>query len=297
MFSHKHIIQCLLFFIIELSFFLAIFIQHPQILAATTTLQASPQTGSFDKAFDVNLIIDGHGEVFNAAQAKVNASPNLYIEGITLGDCNFSFLTTPNRINPSFKGVILGGSSSKCTVYTLTMAAKAKGDATITIADAKVIGYKNPVNLSTKIYNGTYTLSSITTKGVLGEKTVNSKKELYGIILTVLSSDNKTIKNINVTLNTAQGKLPIDKKTDNHGKVTFLNLQPGIYTVTIKEQKTILNLKGKDHIIELSIKLKPEGFFDKLMSKPFNLITTCIALLITISIILIWKKRLKNKIV
>ena len=45
--------------------------------AASATLGPEPQGGSFGKAFSVNMIVDGHGEQFNAAQATVTVSPNL----------------------------------------------------------------------------------------------------------------------------------------------------------------------------------------------------------------------------
>src|SRR5258708_18625126 len=87
-------------------------------LAANTTIGPSPEIGSYGKPFTVNMVIDGHGEKFNAAQATVTLSSNLKVKDLTLGDCNFSFLHTPSAQDPSFAGIIISTYSTKCTAYT-----------------------------------------------------------------------------------------------------------------------------------------------------------------------------------
>ncbi len=77
------------------------------ISAASTTLAASPSAGLYDGPFTVDLVIDGHGDVFNAAQVKVALSSNLAVKNFALGNCGFSFLHVPSANNPSFAGVIL----------------------------------------------------------------------------------------------------------------------------------------------------------------------------------------------
>ena len=60
--------------------------------AESATIGFSPATGSFGKEFVVSLLVDGHGDKFNAAQATVHASSSLAIKDLVLGDCHFSFL-------------------------------------------------------------------------------------------------------------------------------------------------------------------------------------------------------------
>src|SRR5260221_6385566 len=107
-------------------------ISNREAYAANTTIGLSPSTGSFGKSFKVDLVIDGHGDRFNAAQAKVDVLSNLAIQDLVLGDCNFSSLKTPSTQDPSFTGIIISTYSTKCTVYTLILVPTAIGRGTIT---------------------------------------------------------------------------------------------------------------------------------------------------------------------
>jgi hypothetical protein len=281
-------------FIVIIVLFISFFFMQPQtVLAVKTTLQFSPSNGSFDKLFTTELIIDGNGEAFNAAQAKINLSKNLVVEDLVLGNCNFSFLTTPNKINPSFEGVILGNLSKKCTVYTLTISANKKGEATINLLNAKVLSYKQATNILTKTQNGKYTITAISSKEVLGEQIKGLRDGLYSIKLTILSEKNEPVKDTPVVLNTAQGKLPIEKQTDQKGFVTFSNLQPGIYTATVQDQKIILNLRGEEHVMELSIKLKPKDFLSQIFVLWQFIVIGIIIVSLIIIALFIFKKRKK----
>src|SRR5690348_7349389 len=71
--------------------------------AASTVMGFLPSTGSYSQPFTVNLVIDGHGDTFNAAQATITPSSNLVVKDVMLGDCNFSFLITPGITNLSFE--------------------------------------------------------------------------------------------------------------------------------------------------------------------------------------------------
>ncbi len=128
--------------------------------AASTTMDLSPQSGSYGKPFTVNLVIDGHGDKFNAAQATVALSPNLKIQNLVLGDCNFSFLHTPTIQTPSFAGVILSSSATKCTVYTLTLVPVAKGNGSISLTKASVRRFGDAANVLSSTHNATYTLTA-----------------------------------------------------------------------------------------------------------------------------------------
>src|SRR5258708_9599806 len=123
-----------------LFFFISVVLVHPAF-ATGSTIAPSPSTGSFGKPFTVNVVVDGQGDKFNAAQATVNITSNLKIQDVELGDCNFSFLKTPSVENPSFAGIIISTYSTKCTAYTLTLAPIQKGKTTITLTKGSVKRY------------------------------------------------------------------------------------------------------------------------------------------------------------
>jgi hypothetical protein len=118
--------------------------------AASGTIGVSPTSGAIytlSNLFSVDLVIDGHGDAFNAAQATVNVSTGAQIENLILGDCHFSYVTTPTTTDPSFVGVILGGSSKKCTVYTLVLNPTAQ-TTTIDITNARLKNTLRPQRYS-----------------------------------------------------------------------------------------------------------------------------------------------------
>lgn len=137
----------------------------------TATINTNPSTATIiaGQAFNVNIVIDGGGQAFNAAQSIVTVSSNLLIQSVTItasdsGGCNFIFVNrskTPTTADPSFAGAILNGSSLKCTLYTLTLQAVATGTGTISLtkASVKAYGTHNEILLST--LDGTYTIASI----------------------------------------------------------------------------------------------------------------------------------------
>src|SRR4051812_16681289 len=94
-----------------------------EVSAAGAVIQVSPNTGKYNTGdtFAVSVIADGGGTQFNVAQADVTVSSNLQVQNVVFGDCNFSFVTTPDAGNLNFVGAILGGKSAKCTVYTVTL--------------------------------------------------------------------------------------------------------------------------------------------------------------------------------
>lgn len=123
-------------------------------------------SGSFDRPFQVDVIIDGHGDTFNAAEATVQLSEAVQVEEVVLGDCNLSFLTTPSRGNLSFSGVILSGSAKKCTAYTVMLSPTAKGKASLTFSDAAVRQYGDAADVLSSVKNGSFTLTGTAGKKV-----------------------------------------------------------------------------------------------------------------------------------
>src|SRR5438132_1713995 len=105
--KHKLINKILLPILTLLVLFVA-----PAAHAASAIISITPYTGSYPVGapFSVDLVIDGKGEGFNAAKATVAVSSALQINNIILGDCHFSFITTPTTTDPSFVGALLGSS-------------------------------------------------------------------------------------------------------------------------------------------------------------------------------------------
>ncbi len=280
--------------------FLAIlfFSYAPNILAASTTMGFSPRTGSYNKSFTTDLVIDGHGDEFNAAKATVTVSPNFAIQELTLGDCKFSFTTTPSILTPSFEGIILGGSSKKCTVYTLTLVPVAKGNATITLSQTTVRRFGDAANVLSTTQNANFSLTatSINTAKQIQPTIILPQNGTYTILLKILLTDNKPVENTQITMSSVATKQPLKKNTDKLGNVQFSNIESGVYEITVanKTDKNILNVSGRNHIITLGIKLQPEEQMISLMNLK-NIIMPLIIGVIVILFIIICALVIKTK--
>jgi len=149
---------------------------------------ASPLSGtkSVGTPFSVNVKInDASTTALNAAQATVAISSNLSVVGLnypTTNSCNFHYTKTPTVSDPSFAGAIFGGSSSGCTVYTLTLTPTATGTGTIDISNQSIKSYTDGSELASDVVNGSYTLNAgptpTPTSGV-PQLTVTSPLETY----------------------------------------------------------------------------------------------------------------------
>lgn len=220
----------------------------------------SPSSGSYAKPFTVNLMIDGQGEKFNAAQATVTVPDNLKVQEINLGDCHFSFLTTPTMEDPSFEGVILSSYSEKCTAYSLKVAPIKKGEASLAIAKGSVKRYGDAVEILSSKQGGKYTITGVSKDAaILGEQTKSQKEGMYTVNIKV-SSESKPVENLEVTLKTVEKKDGKETKTDKSGTATFADLKEGIYDVVIEQDnkkvgESIVNVKGKSPVLTLGINL------------------------------------------
>ncbi len=246
-------------------FFILILFSARQVNAASATIIPSPNIGNFDKTFTINLVIDGKGDKFNAAQANVSISPYLTVKDLTLGDCNFSFLKTPNIQNPSFAGVIISTYSTKCTVYTLTLVPNAKGKASIILSKASIKHYGDAQEMLSSAYDGTYSLTGTDTTEVLHNSQQQNKpnKGLYNLNLNIYSSGTSPVTNASVTLSSVSTKNLKQASTDNKGIATFTNLQAGVYDAVVtkgfsKTGETIVNVSGPNHVITLGIDLSAQ---------------------------------------
>jgi hypothetical protein len=182
-----------------------------------------------------------------------------------LGDCHFSFLKTPGTQDPSFAGVILSTYSTKCTVYTLTLVPVAKGNASLSLAEASVKRYGDAGNILSSTQNGSYTLTAaLKAPAVRGDQAKERSQEgLYTVELNVLSEKNTPVSNATVILTPVEGKARKQATTNTEGAVHFTNLQAGIYDATIEENNTkvgerIINVSGANHVLTLGINITGE---------------------------------------
>jgi len=252
--------------------------------AASTTIGFSPKTGSFGKPFTVDLVIDGHGDKFNAAEATVTPSSSLAIKDLSLGDCNFSFIKTPSEQNPSFAGVILSTYDTKCSVYTLTLVPVAIGNATIMFSKPTVRRYGDAINVFTSSSNASYDLTAALEHPSVP---VTQSSSLYTLSLRILSSTYIPDPRATVILNEVTSKNKHEKAADSSGMVQFTNLQKGVYDAVITENnnkvgENIINVSGTNHVLALSINLaaqknnpllkNTQSFFTAIENNPLLLI-------------------------
>jgi len=294
---------------VVIAFFLFAFM--PQA-AEAATMDLTPAAGSFTvkKPFAVDLVIDGKTQAFNAAEARVNASPTLSISGLTIGNCNFAFLALPSIANPSFTGVILGGSSRKCTVYTLTLTPTTEGTGSITITHGSVKQYgdaseiftaaqnssykltaANPLSLDTLLPNATPPPQSAVSKTTSSQSSDNA----YTLNVQVLAQDGTPLTDavVNITPQLqASGASPKQSTTDIHGMATFTDLPSNTYTVTTTHQgkqisETIMHVGGNQHVLTLGMQEEKASF------NPLPLAIGGVAL-VAIALLYIFRNRLRE---
>ncbi|MDE2588689.1 MAG: hypothetical protein KGL95_03365 [Patescibacteria group bacterium] len=255
--------------------------------AASTTIGFSPSNGTFDKPFTVNLVIDGNGDKFNAAEATITPSENLAVQDLTFGDCNFSFLKTPSIQNPSFEGIIMGTSSTKCTIYTLTLVPTAKGDGSISITKASVKRYGDAAEVLSSTQDGSYTLAAALKPTVLGSQLKNTSHDgLYTLYVKVSTANHMPVSQATVVLDQIGTKNEQESPTDTSGTTHFSNLKQGLYDAIVKQGGTkvgeqVINVAGPNHVLVLGIDLatqknnplmKTNSFMNSIVSYPIVLI-------------------------
>ena len=240
----------------------------PGAYAASTTMSLSPATGSFDagNAYSVDLVIDGNGDAFNAAKATVEVSAGLQINDVFLGDCNFSFITTPTATNPSFVGAILGDSSGQCTVYTLSLTPVAQGTGLITISGASVKKYGSAEEILQSAQNGTYTLNSASGSSSEGDtptqettessdQSINqtasivpeSEPGLTTVVLKVVDNNNNPVSGATVSLSTA-GSTPSQSGTNTALTAPAGQQETGTQTAPAAQFQATTDESGIAHI-------------------------------------------------
>lgn len=241
------------------SFFLAFGLFTQQVYAASTIMGVTPQSGSFSGPFTVSLQIDGHGDSFNGAQATVTVSSSLAIQDLSLGNCNFSFTKTPSSSDPSFQGIILGGSQKKCQVYSMTVVPVSRGTAMISLTSGTVKRYGDAADILSATQNGTYTLTAVSTAPAASTQIIPQPKgNLYSVALNVMLTDHTPVKNATVIFTSVTAKTSIKVTTDASGRAMFPNIQSGVYTATVAnyEGQTVLNVNGNNHVLVLGMQVQ-----------------------------------------
>lgn len=282
----------------EFFVFLALFFfVHVKTHAEGATIVISPNSGTYavGQTFTVHVAIDGGGYDFNAAKASVLVSPALSIESVTLGDCNFAFVKTPAQSDPSFAGVILGGSTKNCTVYTLVVKAATEGKGTITFVNSSIKAYQSAVEILTSLQNATY----VVTKGTQ-EQTIISPSpveipqsgpngiKLYNIVFTISQPQDLPLAGMYVVLDpnlpsqkSAIPSLasPILAPTTNFGNVRFDEVPQGTHTIATYYNnrllsKQIIYVAGVNRTLVLGVSTQK-------LSLPWKLIITVVSAMIT----------------
>jgi VCBS repeat-containing protein len=240
--------------------------------AASMSVSPSSDTKRVGEVFSVDVVIDGKSESFNAAKASVAVSSSLQVENVLLGDCDFSFITTPSITNLSFVGTILGTSSNRCTVYTLNLKPLAVGSGTVTVSNASIKKYGTAAEILQSIQNGTYTINAAsngTTQLPSDQSSIQaapaSETGLVTVAVKVVDGNNNKISGANVML-TAGGQGGVSNRqatTDQTGTAYFKNVAPGVNTVKVENkgktiEEKILNVSGKEPVMVMGIEAEKE---------------------------------------
>lgn len=256
--------------IISLIFFVFLFFSTTKnhAFSASGNITITPRTGNFatGESFQANLIIEGGGTPFNAAKATVAVSPNLSIQNLTMGNCDISFVNTPSKDNPSFLGAILGGSSNKCTLYTLVIKPVSEGDAYINVTSASIKAFKGASEILSYTLGGNYivngTESAIDLQPTEAPLIANGIK-LYEVFYTIPVPKNTLPTSLSVVMDRNM-KNPIiaspltSNNNPNVATAIFENVTQGIHAFdTIKDgnsiSKQIVNVTGNNKKIEVGV--------------------------------------------
>lgn len=244
------------------------------------TITMSPNSGSYavGQTFTVTVTIDGGGFPFNAAKASVLVSPALAVQSVTIGDCGFAFVKPPVQTDPSFVGVILGGSAKNCSLYTLTVKAVTEGKGTITFVNSSVKSYKSAVDILTSLQNATFTITPTTAGTVLTTVTPAPQEppasgangvHLYDIVFGISQPQDIPLEGIYVVLdpNTSAQKTAIPSLLAGlipgtvSGSVKFENVAQGVHTIatyynTRMLSKQVIYVSGNTKTLVFGISTK-----------------------------------------
>jgi len=301
--NFKFILNKQLIIFVVLIFFVAQFSKANA--AGSALIYVSPSAGNYNvgQIFTADVIIDGAGTVFNAAKADVSVSTNLVVKDLTLGDCDFAFIKTPTANMLSFVGVILGGSSSKCTVYKLTLQVIRTGQGYITLANGSVKSYPKALEIFSSSKNSTFALSPSSNNQQAmsnlatpqSSETPQNNLSFYNIILNIKNENGASVPGalVNVEYQGLEKNQSIFQSlaqtTNATGTVEFTNIPKGVYKIKAVYQgkvlaENILNVGGTSKSIILGIQAK-QTF------NPIWIIILLIVIFVAVAGIVIYKKR------
>lgn len=165
----------------------------PHILANPSTTNVTVGT-----PFTVDIVVDGAGTAFNAAQADLSFD-NLAVNNIFLhpssNACDFHYTLTPTTSDPSFAGAIFGTSTiTSCKVYTLSLTPTSAGTGTINIDNAHIKAYSDSSELlsSATQPDTTFTISAASPTATPTPTTVLSQLVVTSALKTYLGGAGET---------------------------------------------------------------------------------------------------------
>lgn len=241
----------LFFFNFALGLFLIFF--NCKALAANASIVADPSTGNYTTGdnFNVDVRIDGGGLPFNAAKSTVSVSPTMRLNGLVIGNCNFSFVRTPSTSNPSFAGVILGGYSNGCTVYTLSLSPLGQGLGYLSFSSSEIKKYKTAEELLNSTTDGRYVFSGNPKLGSVSPTPTQPPTNEGGINYYDVTYFPESIDNTQVTLDpdTDGERTQSITSSSEETAVTFSKVSEGVHALlTSKNGKElssqVINVEG-----------------------------------------------------
>ncbi len=238
--------------------------------SANMTVSPRSTTLAAGETIRISIILDGGGTVFNAAKGTVTVSSNLSVQSLTMGDCGFAFVTTPTKENPSFAGVILGGSSNKCTIYTLSLKALSQGTGTVAITNASLKAFKGAAEILSFAQDGSYSIvggktsnNSLNTDIPTEAPIISNGIKLYEVLYSVPFSRGVTPSDFKIVMdpnmpNPVIASTILSPNDPNVLVGKFYKVPQGIHTIeTLRKgssvSKQIVNIQGKNGKLELGI--------------------------------------------
>lgn len=229
--------------------------------SSSITIESSTSSVKVGDVFTIDVLLDSSGEAFNAAQATITLSSTLLAEKITLGDCNFAYVTTPSLSNPSFAGAILGDKSTHCRLYTLQLKAVASGTGTVSVRDASMKSYKDSRELFPTITDGSVSIarSAIPEMTVAPQSRSGKNLTAYQVQLSILDKKGNPVAGAQVQLLPEYSL----KSTEATGVVSFSDVSQGAHQIIVKKDNrlissTIITVSGETPVLVMNLQEQPE---------------------------------------
>lgn len=282
--------------------------------AASGSISVIPASGTYDKGqtFTVAIKIDGGGTKFNAAKSNVAVSQNLTVDSVTLGNCDFALVNTPTVGSLSFAGVILGGSTDSCTIYTMNLKATSGGTGFVFLSDGSIKSYKGATEILQNLNNSSYVFNQ--PEGSTNQNstvaaptptqppiTLANGTKLYTLVYNIDTVSKNNQPNMKVTLDPGTPNEMLSTPTQSKEDPTvysaiFENVPQGVHALTVFEgenpvSKQVVNIAGTNREITVGVTPKEAGAGSLVM---WIILAVGLVVAITTGIfayLVIWKKR------